>query len=174
MKVSYQQAAQSRLPDEIPCEVYCHTLTDPSILSPDLRARGFHTLTLFGLDMPWRLFASDNTVMRDAATRRCLAGLNHWLAEPIEDCLAQQADGTPCLEAKTPIDIEEDLGHYQGNIFHGALTFPFAETPESAGSWGVETEFKNVYVCGSSARRGGAVSGIPGHNAAMKVLESLR
>jgi phytoene dehydrogenase-like protein len=28
-----------------------------------------------------------------------------------------------------------------------------------------------VFFCGSSASRGGAVSGIPGHNAAMKVLE---
>jgi len=38
----------------------------------------------------------------------------------------------------------------------------------------VETEFSNVFICGSSARRGGAVSGIPGHNAAMKVLEMLK
>jgi phytoene dehydrogenase-like protein len=27
-----------------------------------------------------------------------------------------------------------------------------------------------VYLCGSGAKRGGAVSGIPGHNAAMQVL----
>ncbi len=40
--------------------------------------------------------------------------------------------------------------------------------------WGVETEFENVFFCGSSALRGGAVSGIPGHNAAMKVLELCR
>jgi phytoene dehydrogenase-like protein len=28
-----------------------------------------------------------------------------------------------------------------------------------------------VFLCGSSALRGGAVSGIPGHNAAMKILK---
>jgi phytoene dehydrogenase-like protein len=39
MNASYHQAAQGQLPDKIPCEVYCHTLTDDSILSPDLRAR---------------------------------------------------------------------------------------------------------------------------------------
>jgi len=61
---------------------------------------------------------------------------------------------------------------YHGNIFHDAPTFPFAERKEQAGSWGVATEFDNVFLCGSSARRGGAVSGIPGHNAAMKVLAS--
>jgi phytoene dehydrogenase-like protein len=174
MKSSYRQASDLRLPDRLPCEVYCHTLTDDSILSPELRARGFHTLTLFALDAPWRLFHSDNENMRQIAQHRCLAGLNQWLAEPIEDCLALAHNGEPCLEAKSPVDIEEELGHFRGNIFHGALTFPFAETPEAAGSWGVETEFPNVFFCGASARRGGGVSGIPGHNAAMKVLETIR
>jgi phytoene dehydrogenase-like protein len=174
MKASYQQAAQNRLPDKIPCEMYCHTLTDNSILSPDLRARGFHTLTLFGLDTPARLFDGDNDSTRSQAVRKCLDGLNSYLAEPIEDCFARAPDGEPCLEAKTPLDIEHELGHYRGNIFHGALTFPFAETAETVGTWGVETEFPNVFICGSSARRGGAVSGIPGHNAAMKVLEIVK
>ena len=71
------------------------------------------------------------------------------------------------------MDIEEALGMYHGNIFHSALTFPFADSPELAGTWGVETEFANVLLCGSSAQRGGAVSGIPGHNAAKRVLEKI-
>src|SRR5436190_3610190 len=174
MKTSYQQAAQNHLPDKIPCEMYCHTLTDSSVLSPDLRARGFHTLTLFALDTPARLFDADNNAVRHEATRKCLDGLNSYLAEPIEDCLARAHNGEPCLEAKTPLDIEQELGHYRGNIFHGALSFPFAETSDAIETWGVETEFPNVFICGASARRGGAVSGIPGHNAAMKVLETLR
>ncbi len=174
MQASFRQASESQLPDKIPSEVYCHTLTDDSILSPELRAAGFHTLTLFGLDLPWRLFAEDNEPMRELVQRRCLQGLNAWLDEPIEDCLACARDGQPCIESKTPVDIEHALGHYRGNIFHGALAFPFAETPETVGAWGVETEFPNVFLCGAGARRGGGVSGIPGHNAAMKVLEALK
>lgn len=173
MKMSYEQA-KSRLPDKIPCEIYCHTLTDPGILSPGLQTRGFHTLTLFGLDTPWRLFTEDNDQMRLRAGRKCLEGLNAYLAEPIETCLAREQSGHPCLEIKTPVDIEQELGHYRGNIFHGALTFPFAESAEAVGTWGVETEYRDVFFCGSSARRGGAVSGIPGHNAAMKVLQTSR
>ena len=61
----------------------------------------------------------------------------------------------------------------RGNIFHNALSWPFAEREDEAGTWGVETDHPKVLICGSGARRGGAVSGIPGHNAAMKVL-SLR
>lgn len=174
MKRSYQEAASNRLPAKIPCEIYCHTLTDDSILGPALRQQGFQTMTLFALDTPWRLFRERNEAMRELAMRRCLEGLNSYLAEPIEDCLAVAKNGELCIEAKSPVDIEEALGHYRGNIFHGALTFPFAENAEAIGSWGVETEFERVYFCGSSARRGGAVSGIPGHNAAMKVLGMLK
>lgn len=173
MRQSYSAAVAGHVPEKIPCEIYCHTLTDNSILAPELRERGFHTLTLFGLDTPWRLFANDNGVMRDESVRRCLAGLNQYLEEPIENCLARTSTGEFCLEAHSPVDIERELGQYRGNIFHAALSFPFAEHPEETGTWGVETEFRNVFICGSSARRGGAVSGIPGHNAAMKVLEVL-
>ena len=171
MKVSFQQAAQGWLPDKLPCEIYCHTLTDDSILSPGLRSQGYHTMTLFGLDTPWALFAQENETMRERAGQRFVESVNQWLAEPLEECLAIARDGRPCIESKSPVDIEEALGLYHGNIFQTALTFPFAEKKEQAGTWGVETEFENVFLCGSSAQRGGAVSGIPGHNAAKKVLE---
>ena len=68
MNGSYEQAADGQLPEKVPCEIYCHTLTDDSILSPPLRTRGFNTLTLFALDTPWRLFSQDNGEMRLRAT----------------------------------------------------------------------------------------------------------
>ena len=171
MNASYDQASGGRLPEETPCEMYCHTLTDNSILAPELREQGFHTMTLFGLDAPWSLFVRDNQTMRQQAEKKFLASINQWLEEPIEDCLAVARDGSRCIESKSPVDIEDALGMYHGNIFHNAPTWPFVERKEQAGKWGVETEYENVFLCGSSALRGGAVSGIPGHNAAMKVLE---
>ena len=111
--------------------------------------------------------------MRKRAQASFISGLDGWLAELLEECLARARDGSPCIEGKSPVDIEDALGLYHGNIFQTALTFPFAETSEEAGQWGVETEYEDVYFCGSSAQRGGAVSGIPGHNAAMKVLERI-
>ena len=174
MNASYAQAAQGRLPDKPPSEVYCHTLTDDSILSPELRAQGFHTMTLFGIDTPWNLFAGDNKSVRKQAEDRFLASMNQWLEEPLEACMAVARDGSLCLESKSPVDIEDALGLYHGNIFQDAPTFPFAQDEAQVGQWGVETEWKNVFLCGSSARRGGAVSGIPGHNAAMKVMEVMK
>jgi phytoene dehydrogenase-like protein len=65
----------------------------------------------------------------------------------------------------------------QGNIFHGGLDWPFAADGEPldtpARRWGVATNAPNILVCGSSARRGGAVSAIGGQNAAMAALEIL-
>jgi phytoene dehydrogenase-like protein len=174
MNISYDRASDGIFPDKMPCEIYCHTLTDDSILAPDLCKQGFHTMTLFGLDAPWSLFARDNDAMRREAQTKCLASINQWLEEPIENCLAVARDGKPCIESKSPVDIEDALGMYRGNIFHNAPTFPFAGRKDQVGSWGVETEYDNVFFCGSSAARGGAVSGIPGHNAAMKVLEHCR
>lgn len=174
MKVSYEQALRGRLPDKTPCEVYCHTLTDDSILAPELREQGFHTMTLFGIDAPWRLFSRDNKTMRAEAEKRFLASLNQWLEEPLENCLAVGRNGKPCIESKSPVDIEDSLGMFRGNIFHDAPSWPFAMSDEQVGRWGVETEFDNVFLCGSSAQRGGAVSGIPGHNAAMKVLQTIQ
>ena len=171
MKLSHAQAIGGSLPERPPCEVYCHTLTDDSILSPALRSQGFHTMTLFGLDTPWSLFSASNTATREKVQQRFFDGMNRWLEEPLEDCLAVARDGSRCVESKSPVDLEEALGMYHGNIFQSSLTFPFAESPEQAGTWGVETKFANVLLCGSSAQRGGAVSGIPGHNAAMRVLE---
>jgi phytoene dehydrogenase-like protein len=173
MNRSYEQAAKGRLPDKTPCEVYCHTLTDETILSPELREKGFHTITLFGLDAPYSLFEKNNETMRKQAEKKFLESMNQWLEEPLEDCLAVARDGSPCIESKSPVDIENSLGMYHGNIFQDAPTWPFATKKDHVGKWGVETEWENVFLCGSSALRGGAVSGIPGHNAAKKVLEII-
>jgi phytoene dehydrogenase-like protein len=171
MMTSYEESMAGQVPAKPPGEIYCHTLTDDSILSEDLNKRGFHTLTLFGLDLPCRLFEGDNERVRAEVLAKHLAGLNQFLAEPIESCLAKDANRAPCIEAKSAVDLEREIHLPRGNIFHGDLTWPFAEADEDAGQWGVETACPNVFLCGSAAKRGGAVSGIPGHNAAMKVLE---
>ncbi|MGW5735221.1 MULTISPECIES: phytoene desaturase family protein [Streptomyces] len=168
LATAYAQAAAGELPAAPPSEIYCHSLTDPGILAPDLVERGCQTLTLFGLHTPARLFAHDNDAVRADLLKSTLAQLDAHLAEPIADCLATDAEGRPCVEAKTPLDLEHDLRLPGGNIFHRDLAFPYAQ--EDTGRWGVETRHANVLLCGAGAVRGGGVSGIPGHNAAMAAL----
>jgi len=150
------------MPEKMPIEMYCHTLSDPSILSKELQDAGYQTLTLFGLHTPASLFDADNDAARDAALKSALSSLNDYLAEPIEDVIA-------AIEVKTPLDIEKAIGLPRGNIFHKDLSFPFREDGTAA-SWGVETDDPRIFICGAGAIRGGGVSGIPGHNAAMAVL----
>lgn len=177
LDAAHSAAAAGTVPDPLPCEIYCHSLTDHSILSPELRASGAATLTVFGLHVPHALQRSKPDAMRQRLTEAALASLNSVLAEPIEDVLMVDAHGRPCVETKTTVDLERGLGMTGGNIFHGALDWPFVEddhpldTP--AQRWGVATAHERILLCGSGARRGGAVSGIGGHNAAMAVLSSL-
>jgi phytoene dehydrogenase-like protein len=169
---TFRAASAGQIPDPIAGEIYCHTLTDPGILSPDLQQAGYHTLTFFGLDLPYSLFEADNEGAKQIVLSRFLAGLNHHLETPIEDCLATGRDGRPCIEAKSSLDLERELDLPRGNIFHKGLSWFFAENDDEAGRFGVETEHPNVWICGSSAKRGGAVSGIPGRNAAIAVLRA--
>ncbi|MEU3007215.1 NAD(P)/FAD-dependent oxidoreductase [Streptomyces sp. NPDC007020] len=165
---AYRDAAAGRPPTAPPSEIYCHSLTDPTILGPELAARGYQTLTLFGLHTPARLFAADNDTTRAALLKATLAELDAHLEEPITDCLALDANGEPCIEARTPLDLERDLRLPGGHIFHRDLSFPYAD--EDTGRWGVETAHANVLLCGAGAVRGGGVSGVPGHNAAMAAM----
>jgi len=161
---TFIDANSGLMPTKMPIEMYCHTLSDPSILGADLQSAGYHTLTLFGLHTPASLFDADNDSAREVALASALSSINEYLAEPIEDVIA-------AIEVKTPLDIEEAISLPRGNIFHKDLSMPFRED-ESEPSWGVETDDPRIFICGAGAIRGGGVSGIPGHNAAMAVLSS--
>jgi phytoene dehydrogenase-like protein len=208
LRRAYEEAAAGVIPQAPPCELYCHTLTDPSILSAELRTAGAHTLTVFGLHMPARLFggavaaegigaaeasraaeasgaaeasrtaepswAAEAAEAKERAVQATLRAINSVLAEPLEECLWLDPAGVPCLEARSPPELEAELGLPGGHIFHRDLSWPFAESDEEVGAWGVETVHRNVWICGAGARRGGGVSGIPGHNAAQAVLGALR
>jgi phytoene dehydrogenase-like protein len=174
LATAFAQAEAGEIPELPPCEIYCHSLTDPSILGPQLQAEGAQTLTCFGLHMPARLFRADPEGAKARAVQATLRSLDSVLAEPLEDCLWRTPDGEPCLEARTPVELEAELGLPGGNIFHRDLAWPFAEEDAQVGTWGVETAHPRVLLCGAGARRGGGVSGIPGHNAAMAVLKGVR
>ena len=167
---SFQEAISGQIPTTLPSEIYCHTLTDNSILSKELQDKGYHTITLFGLNTPASLFDKDNDQSREKVKELYLAGLNSFFTEKIEDCLAKDSDGNLCIEVKTPQDIAESVFLPRGNIFHRELQWPIAESSNEIGKWGVETDLANIFICGAGAKRGGAVSGIPGRNAAQAVL----
>jgi len=184
LQLAYDEAAGGEIPGVLPLEIYCHSITDPTILSDELRAAGAQTITVFGLHTPHRLTRAPGYAggvgadrYRERLQASVIASLDSVLAEPIESLLLSDADGRPAIETKTTLDLERSLRLPKGNIFHGPLSWPWAEDDEAlatpAQRWGVATPHERILVCGSGARRGGAVSAIGGHNAAMAVLESV-
>ncbi len=149
-------------------EIYCHTLTDRSILGPDLVDTDAQTLTYFGLQTPYDNLPDD--AAGEAAYRRFLDALDTYLAEPLEPLILG-------VEHKTPAQVEAELAMPGGNIFHGGIAWPWLEEGEKphtpAERWGVATAHDRVLMCGSGARRGGNVSGISGHHAAHALLETI-
>lgn len=170
---AYATAESGNLPEPLPAEIYCHSLSDPSILGTDLRERGVQTLTLFGLHAPHELFTGSRVPVEAELVEAVERTLDSVLAEPISECLLVDSDGRPCIEVNTTADIERDLRIPTGNIFHTPLSWPWANDADDVGTWGVETDSPGLALCGSGAARGGGVSGIPGHNAARYLASFL-
>ncbi len=170
LDAAHAAAAGGTVPDPLPLETYCHSLTDPTILGPELREAGVQTLTVFGLQAPHRLGLD-----REAAQAAVLASIDDVLDEPVEDLLVTDAEGRPAIEVRTTADLEASLGMPGGHIFHGPLSMPWRADDAPAGSpaerWGVATADPRILLCGSGSVRGGAVSGLGGYAAARAVLE---
>jgi phytoene dehydrogenase-like protein len=120
---TFADSKAGTMPEMLPIEMYCHTLTDPSILSTELQEQGYQTLTLFGLHTPAALFDANNEEAKAAALKAALASLNQYLVEPIENVIA-------AIEVKSPLDIEGDVGLPRGNIFLSVKT-----TSKHVGAW---------------------------------------
>lgn len=172
LEAAYAISRSGSLPAVVPSEVYCHSLTDPTVMNGHPGA----TLTLFGLHTPVGLFRPDPPAARAAAAQAALIALQKHLAEPLLDCLARDADGAPCVDIASPLDLEDSLNMPGGNIFHDDLSWPWladdfpADSPAAA--YGVEVPgSRRILLAGAGSRRGGGVSGLGGAAAVDALLE---
>jgi phytoene dehydrogenase-like protein len=71
----------------------------------------------------------------------------------------------------TPVDIESEYNVAGGHWHHGELTIDqsFMMRPVH-GSAQYDTPIDGLFLCGSAAHPGGGVTGVPGHNAAQRIL----
>jgi phytoene dehydrogenase-like protein len=159
---AYDQAKAGRFPEHPFMEVLFQSAADPSVAPP-----GHHTMTCSVKFAPMRPNGGEWESFRDEA------------AEIVRNTLAEYAPNLPSLieheQVVTPADIEQNLGMTGGSCFHGDLTPDqmFALRPFP----GVEPyrlPLDALYLCGSSAPPGGGVTGLPGRNAAERILRDLR
>ncbi len=77
--------------------------------------------------------------------------------------------------ALSPLDLERRFGADQGNIFHIDMSIDqIYNLRPIPGMSNYATLIENLYLCGAGTHPGGGVSGIPGYNAAMKILSDIR
>ncbi len=162
------QAQAGHVPAPVPCEIYCHSLTDPSILGPGLA--GPHADAVRAPHARAAVRARPRGAHARGARRHAARRSTRCSPSRSRTACCARRTAAPCLEAKTPLDLDDELALPRGNIFHRDLAWPFAEDDDEAGAWGTETAIANVHLGGAGARRGGGVSGIPGRNAAMAIL----
>ncbi len=175
LEAAYADASVGRVPATIPGSIVTPTLTDRTVLGD--ASPGQHLMTFTSLHTPAALFETNSPLAKGTIVARAIAGIDAHLVDPLESCLAKDSSGRPCLEARIPQDVEQELAIPGGHANHGNLDWPWAsnrarlDTPAQA--WGVQTDHAAVLLCGAGARRGGGVSGIGGHNAAQAVLAEL-
>jgi phytoene dehydrogenase-like protein len=76
------------------------------------------------------------------------------------------------LEFLTPPDIEERFHAVQGHWHHGELSIhqSFMMRPLH-GAAQYDTPIARLFLCGAGSHPGGGLTGLPGHNAAKRILK---
>jgi phytoene dehydrogenase-like protein len=136
----------------------------PSFIDPSVAPPGKHVMACFVQYAPYELdpalgtWADQREAFGDAVQNAIAE-----YAPDIHDCVLHR-------QVLTPWDIEQRFGLSEGNIFQGELLLEqlFANRPIPGA--GYQTPVRGLYLCGSAAHPGGAISGAPGRNAARELL----
>jgi phytoene dehydrogenase-like protein len=137
-------------------------ITIPSIADPSLAPAGHHVMSISASFAPYALKAGwDNN--RELFADRVIALIGEY-ASGFAGQVVQR-------ELLTPVDIEAQYHVEGGHWHHGELTIDqsFMMRPIH-GAAQYDTPIEGLFLCGAAAHPGGGVSGIPGHNAAQRIL----
>ena len=113
------------------------------------------TLTTFALQTPHSLLkGKDNTETREALQDSVIESMNSMQSEDIRDLLLVVANGKPCIETKTTLELEHALGLPGGNIFYAPPNWPFVsgDSPPQLSRWlALKIVSSSDSVCADSA-----------------------
>lgn len=138
-------------------------ITFPSAHNDSLAPDGHHVMSVIVANAPYKLAAGwkneREAVLNQIVTR-----------------LGQYAPNLPSLmvghEFLAPPDIEQEFHVRQGHWHHGEMTIhqSFMMRPLH-GSAQYDTPVDGLFLCGAGSHPGGGLTGLPGYNAAKRVLE---
>ena len=137
-------------------------ITIPSLSDAGLAPAGHHVMSVCASFAPYSLKAGW-AQSKDVFLNKVIA-----LIDEYSPGLASQVVASEIL---TPVDIEAQYNIAGGHWHHGELAIDqsFMMRPVH-GSAQYDTPIEGLFLCGAAAHPGGGVTGVPGHNAAQRIL----
>jgi phytoene dehydrogenase-like protein len=136
----------------------------PSLLDPGMAPPGKHVMSIFVQYASSELEGGWNEEKKAQ------------FLDVVIDTLAEHAPNLKDIlihkHIMTPWDLERTFGLTSGHIFHGELALQQLFFLRPSPQWSnYRTPVRNMYMCGSSTHPGGCITGAPGRNAALAILE---
>ncbi len=137
-------------------------ITIPSLANPSLAPAGHHVMSVSASFAPYTLKNGWDSGISE---------FTHKVISLIEDHAPGFAAQVVASEILTPGDIEREFNITGGHWHHGemAIDQSFMMRPVH-GAAQYDTPLDGLYLCGAAAHPGGGICGLPGHNAAKRIL----
>ncbi len=138
-------------------------ITVPSLTDPGLAPEGKHVMQVWAQWVPYHLAEGSWDERRDELGEKIVARIAE-VAPGIAEIIEHR-------QVLTPKDLEDRYGMTGGSLYHvePALDQSLYLRP-MAGWYQYRTPIENLYLCGPGTHPGGGVTGLPGKNAATRVL----
>ena len=139
-------------------------ITLPSVHNPSLAPEGHHVMSVNVAYVPYEI-AGGWAEQQTTFTYRLISQLGAY-APNLKTLIADH-------EFLTPRDIESEYGAVRGHWHHGEMTIhqSFMMRPVH-GAAQYDTPVDGLYLCGAGAHPGGGLTGLPGYNAARRILKT--
>jgi phytoene dehydrogenase-like protein len=156
---AYDDAKYGRVSHRPYLEAVIPTIADPSLAPP-----GRHIMSVLAQYAPYNLKdGSWDNRRRDDLGDAVVKTLTEY-APNLESAVLDR-------HVLTPLDLEEQYGLTEGNIYHGELTMDQMFFMRPVPGWArYRTPIRHLYLCGAGSHPGGGVTGAPGYNAAREML----
>ncbi|NIR45344.1 MAG: NAD(P)/FAD-dependent oxidoreductase [Gemmatimonadetes bacterium] len=136
----------------------------PSMIDPTMAPPGKHVMSIFVQYAPYDLNGGWNEKRRDAFGDAVIDTLSDF-APNLKNVILHR-------KVITPLDMEQEYGLTDGNIFHGELALHQLFFMRPVPSWAdYRTPIKDYYQCGSGTHPGGGITGASGRLSAQVILK---
>jgi phytoene dehydrogenase-like protein len=162
MERAYDDAKYGQFSRRPYIDIVIPSLTDPSVAPP-----GKHVLSCFVQYAPYHLKNGSWKEKREAFGDTVIETVAEF-APNIKNIIVGR-------QVLTPLDLEEEFGLTEGNIFQGELSREQLFFLRPVPGWArYRTPIRNLYLCGSAAHPGGGIMGAPGRQAALELLNDWK